>query len=363
MSERAVICNVGEQEWTLVRTYGMYRIPAAEAGEELATLEVADRIDVIDMGDNRRLEVPIHARKIAEDLAADLGDYGVFVAANGEPTAEEIACAREHLVEVAKKLVFEGDQEWARNHNYRLLSDLHRRAAPGGRRRARRRLPLVSVDGRCRRSWSVYLSAHFPSEPQAGAAEETCEGERFKISTQRARGRGELGEGTGRVSCRKEKRFSELWWTGCLRRRAHGQRGAGRCTGAPLVEPADRGGPETAALTRSERLQFLAGLEADSFARGNADLFSGARVAANAGFAAFDVEDTEAAQLDPIALSQGTFHRLENRFHRHFGFATGDSVAEAFHDSVYEVQLDHPASKQRRMLDIGAGTCQALMPE
>ena len=85
MSERAVICNVGEQEWTLVRTYGMYRIPAPKAGEEQATLAVTDRIDVIDMGDNRRLEVPIHARKIAEDLVADLGDYGVFVAAGAGP--------------------------------------------------------------------------------------------------------------------------------------------------------------------------------------------------------------------------------------------------------------------------------------
>jgi hypothetical protein len=128
MSERAVICNVGEQEWTLVRTYGMYRIPAPKAIEDQATLVVTDRIDVIDMGDNRRLEVPIHARKIAEDLVADLGDYGVFVAAGEEPTAEEIANAKEHLIEVAKKLVFEGDQEWARSHNYRLLSDLHRRA-------------------------------------------------------------------------------------------------------------------------------------------------------------------------------------------------------------------------------------------
>lgn len=128
MSEQAVICNVGEQEWNLVRTYGMYRIPARRANEEHATLEVSDRIDVIDMGDNRRLEVPIHARKIAEDLAADLGDYGVFVAEGEEATAEEVANAQEHLVEVAKRLVFEGDQEWARSHNYRLLSDLHRRA-------------------------------------------------------------------------------------------------------------------------------------------------------------------------------------------------------------------------------------------
>ena len=128
MSERAVICNVGEQEWTLVRTYGVYRIPAPQGGEEMATLEVGDRIDVIDMGDNRRLEVPIHARKIAEDLAADLADHGVFVARGEAANAEEVGGAKAHLIEVAKKLVFEGDQEWARSHNYRLLSDLHRRA-------------------------------------------------------------------------------------------------------------------------------------------------------------------------------------------------------------------------------------------
>lgn len=128
MSERAVICNVGEQEWVLPRTYGVYRIPAPAAGEVYATLEVNDRVDVIDMGDNRRIEVPIHARKIAEDLASDLGDYGVFLAAGDRPSREEIDAARAHLVEVAKRLVFEGDQEWARSHNYRLLSDLHRRA-------------------------------------------------------------------------------------------------------------------------------------------------------------------------------------------------------------------------------------------
>ncbi len=128
MSERAVICNIGDQDWTLVRTYGVYRILAPEAGETARTLEVSDRIDVIDMGDNRRLEVPIHARKIAEDLAADLGDYGVFVADGDEPSEEEIASAKGRLIEVAKKRVFEGDQEWARSHNYRLLSDLHRRA-------------------------------------------------------------------------------------------------------------------------------------------------------------------------------------------------------------------------------------------
>lgn len=128
MSERAVICNMGDQEWFLPRTYGVYRIPAPTAGETCSTIEVSDRVDVIDMGDNRRIEVPIHARKIAEDLVSDLIDYGVFLAAGEKPTDEEIAAANEHMTEVAKRLVVEGDQEWARSHDYRLLSDLHRRA-------------------------------------------------------------------------------------------------------------------------------------------------------------------------------------------------------------------------------------------
>lgn len=128
MSEQAMICNVGDQEWTLVRTYGVYRIPAGTRDSAAATLPVADRIDVVDMGDNRRLELPIPARKIAEDLAADLADFGVFVAAGEQPTPEEIEAARSRLTEVAKKLVVEADQEWARSHNYRLISDLHRRA-------------------------------------------------------------------------------------------------------------------------------------------------------------------------------------------------------------------------------------------
>ena len=115
MSERAVICNVGEQEWTLVRTYGMYRIPAPKAGEEQATLDVSDRIDVIDMGDNRRLEVPIHARKIAEDLASDLGDYGVFGGGGEEPTAGGMGCARGELGGGAREVVFRGGQGWGRN--------------------------------------------------------------------------------------------------------------------------------------------------------------------------------------------------------------------------------------------------------
>lgn len=128
MPEHATICNVGNEQWTLIRTYGVYTIPAATPDGKPATVTVTDRNDVIDMGDNRRLELPIHARRIAEDLAADLGDFGVFVCEGNAPTAEEIEAANAKLLEIAKRLVFDGDQEWARSHNYRVISDLQRRA-------------------------------------------------------------------------------------------------------------------------------------------------------------------------------------------------------------------------------------------
>ena len=50
-----------------------------------------------------------------------------------------------------------------------------------------------------------------------------------------------------------------------------------------------------------DRLQFLAGLEADGLAGRNVDLGAGARVAANAGLARAHGEDAEAAQLNAIA--------------------------------------------------------------
>lgn len=128
MNERVVICNAGDQVWQIMRSYGPYTIPAPQPGEEFALLEVTDRRDFIGLGDDNRVEVPIHAQKIAEDLVSDLAKFGVFVCAGEKPTAEELAGAKSLIVEEAKRLVFEGDQEWARSHNYRVISDLHRRA-------------------------------------------------------------------------------------------------------------------------------------------------------------------------------------------------------------------------------------------
>lgn len=87
-----------------------------------------------------------------------------------------------------------------------------------------------------------------------------------------------------------------------------------------------------------ERLEFLAGFEADGAAGGDVDLFAGAGVAADAGFAGFDGEDAEAAQLDAVALGEGTFHGTEDGIDGRFCLVAGQSGP--FHDALDEILLD-----------------------
>jgi len=68
-----------------------------------------------------------------------------------------------------------------------------------------------------------------------------------------------------------------------------------------------------------EQVQFFSRLETDGFSWRDADLGAGARVAADAGLAGTHVEDAEAAQLDPLALGQGAFERLEDRVDSRLG--------------------------------------------
>ena len=56
-----------------------------------------------------------------------------------------------------------------------------------------------------------------------------------------------------------------------------------------------------------QRMQFLARLEADGLAGGDADLGSGAWVSADAGFAGADTEDAKSAQFDALAGGKACF--------------------------------------------------------
>src|SRR5271170_1449579 len=69
-----------------------------------------------------------------------------------------------------------------------------------------------------------------------------------------------------------------------------------------------------------KRLEFFAWLEAHGFAGRNANLLSGARVAANAGFPRLHVEHAEAPEFDAFSAAERVLHGLENGFDGLFGF-------------------------------------------
>jgi hypothetical protein len=123
------IASISDQDWYISRTYGVFHIPACAKDARYALLLVSARGDAIDLGDNRRFPFTISAREIAQDLVQDLANHGVFVCAGARPTEEELARAATGRETWYQQLVFEGDQMWARSHNYRELSDQHRRAA------------------------------------------------------------------------------------------------------------------------------------------------------------------------------------------------------------------------------------------
>jgi hypothetical protein len=86
-------------------------------------------------------------------------------------------------------------------------------------------------------------------------------------------------------------------------------------------------------------LEFLAGFEADSFAGRDADLFAGAGIAADAGFAGLDAEDAEAAEFDALAAAESLLERLENGFDRLLRLGAADESLG--YNRVYDVQLNH----------------------
>jgi hypothetical protein len=74
-------------------------------------------------------------------------------------------------------------------------------------------------------------------------------------------------------------------------------------------------------------VQFLAGFEAHRLAGRNADLSTGAGIAADAGFAGADAEDAEAAQFNAFACGQSLLEALEDRVHGSLRLGAGQARA------------------------------------
>jgi hypothetical protein len=100
-------------------------------------------------------------------------------------------------------------------------------------------------------------------------------------------------------------------------------------------------------------LEFLAGLEADSFAGRDAYLLTCTRVAAYASLARLDGKDAKAAELDTFAAAESVFHGLEDGFNGLLGFGAGD--AGLLYDSIDDIELNHTSLQRNRkpMLDRG----------
>jgi hypothetical protein len=94
-----------------------------------------------------------------------------------------------------------------------------------------------------------------------------------------------------------------------------------------------------------EALQLFAGFEADGFAWGDVDFFAGARIAADAGLARLDAEDTEAAKFDALATAERVLERFEYRLDRLFRLGAADVWRRCVDDGIHDVQLDHKSSR------------------
>src|SRR5438093_3173960 len=86
--------------------------------------------------------------------------------------------------------------------------------------------------------------------------------------------------------------------------------------------------------------QVLAGLEADRLPRRDAHLGAGPGITTDSLLARFDLEDAEAAQLDPLAPAHRLFHGVQDRFDGNHRLDARD--IGVFGHIIDDIGLDHP---------------------
>jgi hypothetical protein len=88
-----------------------------------------------------------------------------------------------------------------------------------------------------------------------------------------------------------------------------------------------------------KQMKFFAGLEANCLPGSNGDFSACSGIAANAGFAWFYGEDTEAAQFDAVARDEGLLHAVEDRVNRRLCF--GSRQSGTLNNPLYKILLNH----------------------
>src|SRR6266853_5015025 len=98
-------------------------------------------------------------------------------------------------------------------------------------------------------------------------------------------------------------------------------------------------GGNTLADAESERLQFLARLEAHSLAGRDADFLARARIPSYSGLARANIEHAKAAQLNAFPLTEGALHGFEDGFDGLFRLCAGHSGFVYYR--VHDIELNH----------------------
>ena len=86
-------------------------------------------------------------------------------------------------------------------------------------------------------------------------------------------------------------------------------------------------------------MELFAGLEANCFAWSNCDLGTCPGIAADAGFAWFDGEDTEAPQFDAVTRDESLLHAVEDGVYGRLCFGSGQSGT--LNNPLYKILLNH----------------------
>jgi hypothetical protein len=94
-----------------------------------------------------------------------------------------------------------------------------------------------------------------------------------------------------------------------------------------------------------KRVQFLAGLEANCLAGGDADLSAGSWISADAGFPGPNTEHAKTAQFNTLAGGESLFQALKDRIDG--GFRFGSRQTGAFYYVMDDVLLDQRGNLAR----------------
>ena len=130
------LINISSVTQTVSTNYGFYWIKGRKEGQEYGVTPIKSHIHQMDIGDEKRVAVPLSAEEIARDVArmanGDIGDgqsfAGIFLSYTSEPSESDVTENRAKYLKQCKEWAVMGDNLWAQRHDFTRIADYMRRA-------------------------------------------------------------------------------------------------------------------------------------------------------------------------------------------------------------------------------------------